>query len=71
MPWVVLEVVILMTGVSHVTHVMKDVVYNLAHGVETLQWVTTLVVHIGLVVSTVTVTSTTTQYQLVLHLLEL
>jgi hypothetical protein len=50
---------------------MKDVVYNLAHGVETLQWVTTLVVHIGLVVSTVTVTSTTTQYQLVLHLLEL
>ena len=67
MLWVVQEDVILMTGVSHVTHVMKDVVDNLAHGVETLVWVTMLLDHTVLVVSTVTVTTTIVLCQVVLH----
>jgi hypothetical protein len=50
---------------------MKDVVCNLAHGMETLVWVTMQEPHIELVVGTVTVSSTTMLSQLVLRLSEL
>ncbi len=66
-----LEVVILTTGLQTVTHNLKDVVFSQVHGVETLRWVTTLVFHTDLAVSTVTVSSTTTLHQQVLHSSEL
>ena len=66
-----LEVVILMIGLHIVTHITKIVVFSLVHGVETLRWATTLVLHTDLAVSTVTVSSTMTPLQLVLHSSEL
>ena len=66
-----LEVVILTLGEISVTHTTKNVVFSLVHGVETLRWVTTLVHHTDLAVSTVTVSSTMTPLQLVLHSSEL
>ena len=67
MLWVVQEDVILTLGHLHVTHSSTDVVCNLAHGVETLVWVTMLLDHTVLVVSTVTVTTTIVLCQVVLH----
>ena len=69
--WVEKEVVILMTGTIHVILSSKDVVCNLQVWVETLVWETMLVHHTDLAVSTVTVSSTMTLFQLVLHLSEL
>ena len=66
-----LEVVILTTGLHIVTHTTKIVVFSLVLGVETLRWATTLVLHTDLAVSTVTVSSTMTPLQLVLHSSEL
>ena len=71
MRWVEKEVVILMTGMIHVILSSKDVVCNLQVWVETLVWETMLVHHTDLAVSTVTVSSTMTLFQLVLHLSEL
>ena len=65
------EVVILMTGMIHVILSSKDVVCNLQVWVETLVWETMLVHHTDLAVSTVTVSSTMTLFQQVLHLSEL
>tara|TARA_B100000242_G_scaffold260646_1_gene206080 strand:- start:211 stop:417 length:207 start_codon:yes stop_codon:yes gene_type:complete len=66
-----LEVVILTLGHQTVILSLKDVVSSLAQWVETLEWATTLVHHTDLAVSTVTVSSTMTLFQLVLHLSEL
>ena len=66
-----LEVVILTLGEISVTHTTKNVVFSLVHGVETLRWATTLVLHTDLAVSTVTVSLTTMLFQLVLHSSEL
>jgi hypothetical protein len=66
-----LEVVILTLGHQTVILSLKDVVFSLVLGVETLRWATTLVHHTDLAVSTVTVSSTMTLFQLVLHLSEL
>ena len=66
-----LEVVTLTTGLHIVMHITKIVVFSLVLGVETLRWATTLVLHTDLAVSTVTVSSTMTPLQLVLHSSEL
>ena len=71
MPLVVLEVVTLTHGLQVVILSLKDVVSSLVQWVETLEWATTLVHHTDLAVSTVTVSSTMTLFQLVLHLSEL
>ena len=68
---VVLEVVILTHGLQHVTLSLRDVVSSLVQWVETLEWATTLVHHIGLMVGTVTVSITTMRCLQVLHLSEL
>ena len=66
-----LEVVTLTIGLHIVIHTTKNVVFSLVLGVETLRWATTLVLHTDLAVSTVTVSSTMTPLQLVLHSSEL
>ena len=66
-----LEVVTLTTGLHIVIHNSQIVVFSLVHGVETLRWVITLVLHTDLAVSTVTVSSTMTPLQLELHSSEL
>ena len=66
-----LEVVTLTIGLHIVIHTTKNVVFSLVLGVETLRWATTLVLHTDLAVSTVTVSSTMTLLQLVLHSSEL
>tara|TARA_B100000405_G_scaffold259435_1_gene194534 strand:- start:172 stop:378 length:207 start_codon:yes stop_codon:yes gene_type:complete len=66
-----LEVVTLTLGHQTVILSLKDVVSSLVQWVETLEWATTLVHHTDLAVSTVTVSSTMTLFQLVLHLSEL
>ena len=68
---VVIEVVILTHGLQVVTLRWKDVVSTLAQWVETSVWETMLVHHTDLAVLTVTVSSTMTLFQLVLHLSEL
>tara|TARA_B100000029_G_scaffold474005_1_gene515908 strand:+ start:375 stop:587 length:213 start_codon:yes stop_codon:yes gene_type:complete len=69
-PWVVIGVVQLVTGLQTVLQDLKDVAFNQALGAETLQWVTTQEPHIDLMDSTVTVTITKV-FQLVLHSSEL
>ena len=69
--WEELEVVTLTLGHQTVILSLKDVVSSLVQWVETLEWATTLVHHTDLAVSTVTVSSTMTLFQLVLHLSEL
>ena len=66
----VLEVVQLVTGHQTVIHSSILVVCNLAPTVESLEWVTTVVTHTDLTDSTVTVTSTKVDQQ-VLHSSEL
>ena len=70
MPWVVLEVVQLVTGHQTAIHNSILVVCNLALTEETSEWATTVVTHTDLTDSTVTVTSTKVDQQ-VLHLSEL
>jgi hypothetical protein len=67
---VVLEVVQLVTGLQTVIHSSILVVCNLALTEETSEWATTVVTHTDLTDSTVTVTSTKVDQQ-VLHLSEL
>ena len=69
-PWVVLEVVQLVTGHQTVIHHSILVVCNLALTEETSEWATTVVTHTDLTDSTVTA-STTKDYQQVLHSSEL
>lgn len=69
-PWVVLEVVQLVTGHQTVTLNSILVVCNLALTEETSEWATTVVTHTDLTDSTVTA-STTKDYQQVLHSSEL
>ena len=69
-PWVVLEVVQLVTGHQTVTLNSILVVCNLALTEETSEWATTVVTHTDLMVGTVTVTSTKVDQQ-VLHSSEL
>ena len=70
MPWVVLEVVQLVTGHQTAIHNSILVVCNLALTEETSEWATTVVTHTDLTDSTVTVTSTKVDQQ-VLHSSEL
>ena len=69
-PWVVLEVVQLVTGHQTVTLNSILVVCNLALTEETLEWATTVVTHTDLMDLTVTVTLTKVDQQ-VLHSSEL
>ena len=69
-PWVVLEVVQLVTGHQTVTLNSILVVCNLALTEETSEWATTVVTHTDLMDSTVTVSSTKVDQQ-VLHSSEL
>ena len=68
---VVTEVVTLTLGLQVVILSLKDVVSTLAQWVEILEWATTLEHHTGLMVGTVTVSSTMTQCLQGLHLSEL
>ena len=65
------EVVTLTHGLQVVSLSLRDVVSSLVQWVETSEWATTLVHHIGLMVGTVTVSITTMRCLQVLHLSEL
>ena len=56
----------LVVGQTHVSHSLRDAAYNLAHGVETSQWVTTEEPHINRTDGTAIVTITRVILQ-VLH----